>query len=484
MSMLDRIRGGTDSFAVQFVLVIVVVSFVFWGVGDRSGQATDVAVVNGHPIKGSDLNEGLRRAASRRDLSDEELAALRVSVLNNLIEERLLLDEAERLGLEVADAEIHLIIASDDAFKDEQGKFSASIYESTLKRSGMSRHSYEQRLREFLLRQKVLDLVARGAVVDPGQVRQTWEAENTTVSLVVVKVEDPALYPDVAITDDALAAFIAASKDAIQAEYDAQFSRRFNEPRKATLHTLLLRNDLPGFDDAAVKARAEAIHAELAAGADFAALARRWSEDLSAVNGGSLGTMAEEQLDPAIAAVVFGLEAGALSPVVATSRGYQILRVEALTPARVTSLEEATPILAREMIQAKEAPALAAAFAEQVLATWKAEGAVPRSLVESKGLYVQTVDDIRLADPTIDGLGEAQELLRDAQRLGATGVLDRVYTLDGQKVVAQVSAWQAPDPARFEQDATLIRQRLAMQERAALTQAWVDGLVAQADIQR
>lgn len=79
--------------------------------------------------------------------------------------------------------------------------------------------------------------------------------------------------------------------------------------------------------NAPAKAQAESILAQLQAGGDFAALAKQYSQDGSASNGGDLGLFGKGQLDPDFEAAAFALQPGQTSAIVKTQYGYHIIKV-------------------------------------------------------------------------------------------------------------------------------------------------------------
>ena len=202
------------------------------------------------------------------------------------------------------------------------------------------------------------------------------------------------------------------------------------------------------------------------------------------MNGGDLGVQADSQLDPAVTEAVFAVGAGQLTQIVETSRGYQLFLVEAVTDAKVTSLAEATPILAAELIKADRAPALAKTFSEELLAAWKAEGRPPLALIASKGLLPETAEDVALTDPQVRGLGVAVELIADVKNVQAGAVLPEVYTIGEDLVIAQVTARAEPTQAEVDAQAGTVRARMQAMARMELIQAWQTDLVARADVVR
>ena len=259
MSLMGKMRAGTDSFLIQALFVVIVVSFVFWGVGGQGPTSSVVAIVDGERVTDTEFQKEMRFYTGGRTVSDEEYAGLAQQVLQGIIERKLLLKEADRLGLEVSDDEVMRQIYKIEAFQKEDGSFSLEMYERYLKLSGTDDVKFREGLYESLLAQKVVSLAETSVQVDPTELKQSYIEENTKLELTWIKVTDAAFMSDVEITDDEVQVFAAANPTRIENTYNAQFERRFNEPRKATLHTILLRSDIEGVAPEAVKERMDGI---------------------------------------------------------------------------------------------------------------------------------------------------------------------------------------------------------------------------------
>lgn len=122
---------------------------------------------------------------------------------------------------------------------------------------------------------------------------------------------------------------------------------RFQEPAQQRASHILIK----GQDDAA-KARAQKLLDDLKAGADFAALAKQYSEDPgSGARGGDLGWFGKGRMVPPFEAAVDALQQpGALSPLVATQFGWHIIRLDERKPAITHSYEEVRDTLKAELI--------------------------------------------------------------------------------------------------------------------------------------
>jgi len=123
--------------------------------------------------------------------------------------------------------------------------------------------------------------------------------------------------------------------------------QRFEEPAQQRASHILIK----GSDDAA-KARAQKLLDDLKAGADFAALAKQYSEDPSSgARGGDLGWFGKGKMVAPFEAAVEALQQpGALSPLVATQFGWHIIRLQERKPATTRSYEEVRDTLKAEVL--------------------------------------------------------------------------------------------------------------------------------------
>jgi peptidyl-prolyl cis-trans isomerase C len=139
--------------------------------------------------------------------------------------------------------------------------------------------------------------------------------------------------------------------DLAQGEYKAK-PERFAEPEQAHVRHILLGTAPDGSNDAQVKAKGEALLAELRKGADFAKLAQENSDDKgSAARGGDLGFVQAGRTVPEFEQAAFALKnKGDLSGLVKTKYGYHIIELVEHKPAGTASLQEALPALREEML--------------------------------------------------------------------------------------------------------------------------------------
>ena len=114
---------------------------------------------------------------------------------------------------------------------------------------------------------------------------------------------------------------------------------QYSTPEQVRASHILLKTE--GKDDAAVKAKAEDLLKQAKAGADFAELAKKYSEDeASAKNGGDLDYFGRGRMVPEFDAVAFTLQPGQISDLVKTQFGYHIIKLTDKKPGTTRTLAE------------------------------------------------------------------------------------------------------------------------------------------------
>lgn len=383
------------------------------------------------------------------------------------------------MGIEVSTAEVRRIIARNPNFKDpETNRFSEELYERQLKRMGLKPAQYEESLTRALLTQKLQSVVYAGASVSDGDIRRQFELQNTTAEVQWVKIGELALLDDVPVTDAETDAFLAASELKVKERYDKEYDKKYKTPRKAAWSAILLRNDIEGVELPALKSKLAEIKAQAEKGDDaaFAELARRYSEDLTAVNGGDMGLTPEPLMDPPLATAIFAAGAGKVTEVVETSRGVWIARVRQVEDAHETPFEEVKRSIARDLVAEQGMGKVAQEYAEKVLAGWKAAGAPPMDLLDPQGMVPQGSGPLPLASFMVPGLGSNPALEAAVAAQKATGVLPGVYPTTGGWVVAAVTSYTPANPAEFDAQKDRLRLQVEAEARMRFVQAWLEDL--------
>lgn len=166
------------------IVVLVTVSFLFFGIYPSDSSGNSAAKVNGDVISADELNRVYLNMAEnyRRILKDqfnENFSRMvRQQALQELIRNRLLVQEAEQKRLRVSDEELQAHIMQMPAFTSQSGGFDKRAYERALQSINMTPAKFEESQREYLLRQKLERLVEDSVAVTDEELPAAYEKRN------------------------------------------------------------------------------------------------------------------------------------------------------------------------------------------------------------------------------------------------------------------------------------------------------------------
>ena len=165
------------------IVVLVTVTFMFFGIYPSAVSGRTVAKVDGYVISSDDFNRVYRNMEEnyRQILKDQYNAnfakILKAQALRQLIENRLLIQEADRVGLRVSDEELQTYILQIPAFGGA-GRFDKRAYERALQNINVTPAVFEASQREYLLRQKLEQLVQDAVAVTDAELPAAYAAKN------------------------------------------------------------------------------------------------------------------------------------------------------------------------------------------------------------------------------------------------------------------------------------------------------------------
>jgi peptidyl-prolyl cis-trans isomerase D len=165
------------------IVALVTVTFLFFGMYPSSIGGRAVAKVGGTVITADEVNRVYRNLYDTykdvlKDKFNETVEkSLRIQAVQELIVNRLLIDEADRMGLQVPDQELQETIMKMPAFS-RNGKFDKQTYDSILDRMNMSPAAFEASQRDFLLRQKMERLVRDSVSVEDAELSKAYQQRN------------------------------------------------------------------------------------------------------------------------------------------------------------------------------------------------------------------------------------------------------------------------------------------------------------------
>jgi peptidyl-prolyl cis-trans isomerase D len=409
MTMLDRMRRhkGWLKWSLGLVVVAFIILYIpdFLRAKDPAGGALpsdQIAQVNGRGVSVLEFRTAYQRQVSAyrqaygANVSDQLLRQLgfEQQVLQQLVNEQAMVAEAERLGMTVTDGEVLQRIMAMPEFQLNGQFVGEAQYQAMLNsaRPPMTPGEFESGLRRQLLVEKLRAVVTDWVAVTDAEADAEYARRNEKVKVQLVHVPSSAFLPQMTATDAEVAAYFDAHKEAYRigerrkVRYllvDVESLRQgivvpsreveryyndnielFSTPEQVRASHILFKTE--GKDEAAVKALAEKVLAEAKGGADFAELAKKYSEDESnAKLGGDLDYFARGRMVPEFEEAAFAAQPGLLPNLVKTGYGFHIIKVVDKKAGSVRTFDEVKAQI-REQLVGEKAQRLADTRAEEV----------------------------------------------------------------------------------------------------------------------
>jgi peptidyl-prolyl cis-trans isomerase D len=447
--MLDRMRQHRNwlKWSLFLVCVAMVIFFIPNFMTDPSGNmaATGaVAVVEGREIGANEFQRTYQaqiqayRSAYGANMSDQLLRQLGVEqqILQQMVDERAALAEAERLDIRVSNDEVRQRIMAIPSFQENGVFIGEDRYRQLLsmQRPPMTPGEFEDAVRSSLVVEKLRASLTEWLSIPDKELEQEYRRRNDKVKLAIVSFPNDSFRPDVFASDAELTAYFDGHKEdfripekrkvryllldmeSIRAKLvvpPTDIERAYNDrigeyttPEQVRASHILFR--IEGKDEATVRAQAEEVLKKAKAGADFAALAKQHSQDEgSAPNGGDLDYFGRGRMVPEFDAVAFTLEPGQISEVVKTSFGFHIIKLVDKKVGTTRPLDEVRAQL-QDQLSVERAQQQAANLAESLRARITKASDLD-TVAKEQGLAVQESSFFARDEPVL-GLGASPEL--------------------------------------------------------------------------
>jgi peptidyl-prolyl cis-trans isomerase D len=476
--MLDRMRRHKGW--LKWSLALVVLAFIVFyipsflndptAVGVGAAPTEVIAEVEGRSVTAGQFQQRYNsqiqayRSAYGAGLSDQLLRQLGIDqqILQQMVDEQAALVEAERHGIRVSDEELAQQIFAIPGLQ-ENGRFvGEQRYEQILRSQNppMTKATFEETLRRSLMIDKLRAALTDWMTVSNDDVEREFRQRNEKTRLQVVALTADAFRNQVNVSD----ADVSSYFDAHKAEYrvgeqrkvrmllldrDQAFARtgvtptevqsyyngnisQYQTPEQVRASHILLNT--AGKDEAAVRKQAEDILQQVKAGADFAALAKKFSEDEgSKANGGDLDYFSRGRMVPEFEAAAFALETGQVSDIVKSQFGFHIIKVVDKKPAVTRSLDEVRPQIEEQLKRQRADQQIATRASE--LATGISNTADLDRVARENGLMVTESEFFGRDDP-VPGLGPAPQVAAAAFMLNGDAVNGPITTPRGPVFIA------------------------------------------------
>ncbi|MGC9386457.1 MAG: SurA N-terminal domain-containing protein [Hydrogenovibrio sp.] len=427
--MLQSIRDHAQGWIAWTIVGLIIITFALFGIDQyaQGDKTVVVAEVNGEEVTANQFLNLYSRQQSRLknqfgDLYDQVVkdADLRDQVLDALIESEVVRQWAKSHDMIISDQQLAMTIESAAVFQKD-GQFDEALYQDILMRNGLNVALFEYEQRQYLIENQNRQLTAASAFVMDDQVTQLAALQFQKRDVNYLRVDQRPFIEKADISDDDIKGYYEQHKqefvtpEMVQLSYvllsqqaladqltvdDATVEQfyeankdQFTDPEKRQASHILVKID-EQTDDAAALAEIEEIQGKLAEGADFAELAREYSDDPgSAALGGDLGLFQQGMMVPEFDEAVFTMSVGETSQPVKTDFGYHLIQLTEIQPKKVLSFEEVKPDVA-EMVLDQQAEKQYFELLEQLntVAYEQPDSLVPAA--EVVGLEIQTTDKI------------------------------------------------------------------------------------------
>ena len=448
MTMLDRMRRHKGW--LKWSLALVVLTFVVFYIPDfltpgiGASPNAVVAEVEGEPITVAQFSRRYNaqvaayRNAYGGQLNDQLLKQLGIDrqILQQLVDEEAMVAESVKQGFRVSDTEIRERILSLPGFQ-ENGKFIGEQRYRTLlqmQNPPLSTSEFERQLRRALQIEKLRNALTGWMSVGDVDVAAEFRRRNEKVKLDVVPVTAEAFKNQVTVSDADLNAYFEKSKEKYRvgekrrikyallnvdqvrntitvtdAEVEAFYKQnlqQYQTPAQVRASHVLIK--LEGRDEKAALALAEEVAKKAKSGADFAALAKQYSEDESNRDtGGDLDYFGRGRMVAEFEQAAFAMKAGEISDPVKTAFGYHVIKVVDNKPDTTRPVAEVRPEI-EEQLKWQKAQAEAEKIAKSLEGTIKGAADLDR-IAKERGMTTVETGFIQSNEP-IQGVGSQPEL--------------------------------------------------------------------------
>ncbi len=364
--MLSSIKNKTKGWLAYLIVGLITVPFALFGVNEYFTGASNVVVASIDDDEISkeaflaEFNPQKRRLQQKlaEQYNTEFDAVLKQSIINQMIDKRLLNQLAEQMSHATSSSELNAIIQANELFQ-EQGRFSLDKYKNLLRLNGYTPAEYESVRAKELTQNQIKYNLLDSAFMLPSQLQrlQNLNDQQRKFSYIKLNADDytnkvtvdaksvkdyynnqkesffepeQAKIEFVELSLAEIAKTIEATDDELFNFYEDEQARFTSEEERQAQHILLPSKEL-----------ANKVLDLLGQGVDFDKLAAQYSEDTgSKDSGGDLGLFGRGVMVDAFENAVFAMQEGQLSELVKSDFGYHIIKLNKIQAGSVKPFSE------------------------------------------------------------------------------------------------------------------------------------------------
>lgn len=480
---LFRSRDKAVRILLGVLLGLVAVSMVGYlipqtGAADAGG--TDMlARIGDQKVTTLDAQQALSAAMQGRQVPPELMAFYAPTLVEQLIDERAMAYESQRLGIQVSDDEVNAAVRTQlpPGLIKKDGSIDQDTLGQLLAQRNHTVGEFIDDTRRRIAVQKLRQLATGSIIVAKGDVEAEYKHRNEKVKVDYVLIKPAMLEKQVEASPAELQDYYNKNKNIFQTPeernavlvvldsakleqsvnpteadlrsvYNSSLDR-FRTPERVKVRHILLKTHAEKHDDAQVEARAQDLLKQIRAGGDFAELAKKNSEDTaSAVRGGELDWISRGQTVKPFEDSAFSLKPGETSNLVKTIYGFHILQVEQKESAGVKQFAEVKDTLAAEY-KKRKANEMMQSLADKIAADLKKDPAHPEKAAIDNSAQLVRVQNLKGGDPFPE-IGVNAELHTALNGLKPNEVAPPVTVTGNKVVIAQLTGVVPAHPSPFE----------------------------------
>jgi len=417
--------------------------------------------------------------------------------------------EAERMGLQVSDADVADTIRQMVPSLFPDGKFvGRDAYAGMLAQQNMTIDQFESDLKRQVAITRLRDIAMEGTIVTQPEIEAAFRKKGEKIKVEFVRLtadkykaeSQPSAQevldfykantgryssPEkrnltVLIADQTkMEAAVSPSDADLQRMYSQNLEAFRTPERVKARHILLKTQGKPASEEAAIKAKGESLLKQIKGGADFAKLAKENSEDTgSGANGGDLGDwITHGQMVPEFDKAIFALKVGETSDLVKTMYGYHIVQTLARQDAGVRTFAEAKPELVAQW-KKQRVNDLVQQASDKAQGELQKDPSHPEKVAAEYNMQVVRVDNYTAGTPVAD-LGPNADFDQAVAGL-KKGEVSQPISAGTKLALAVVNDVIPAHPSSFEEVQGQVRDLMTQNRATASVQKHANELIEKA----
>ena len=224
--MIGKLRGFSNSKLAGVLVGIIIIPFVFWGMGSvfSGGNTNNVAKINNEIISSKDFINFVNDSRLTNEIIKANLDKNIIeNILSELISEKLIEMEIKELNVKVSEEALANKIRSNAILLDENNKFSRVKYEKFLLENNLTASSFENSLRKQELKKNLFNYISGGIISPHFLKNKIYISENKKIELEFLDLD---LVHDKTATDIEVEEFIKNNQDLLKIDFiDAAYTK-------------------------------------------------------------------------------------------------------------------------------------------------------------------------------------------------------------------------------------------------------------------